>query len=527
MGYICRTIGVQMTTYHGEMNMLRTFKMFHGGNGTTPVDSGLPLQGIFYGLKGGEGFLEWNRYLGRGEPWWHPANEHNWDFNTSNLIGRGFGHMLHVFGCGDGDIMAIHPNGNLHWYSYNGNGEDDVTGTLGWLPNSGNVINNGWQNFRHIFVAPRAGRSTFARLQIFAVAQNGDLHWYSYNGNGEHDPSGTLGWHPNSGNRVGNGWQNFRHIHGSGNFFFGVHENGNLLWYSYNGHGEDDVSGILGWHPNSGNQVGQGWQHMKHVFGGVTDLGGFGYVIMAVDKNDDLFWYKYIGQGENNETGSLLGWHERSGTRIGRVPFGKAIHSVVVHFKSLVPLSSERTNWIDEQFQAMHDLFAQGGIAVYQGSTEDLSNNPNLQPLLDLDVGNCRRFEPTEEIIRLFENRNYVGPNELVVYLVDSLSYGIGCAVHPNGRPGAVVNSRYGPHGTTGSPDSDSRNMAWIVAHEVAHVLGLEHSTNRDNLMYEGWPGLIHFPPKLTYTDFNKLHASPFCRPCQTIVGTGQPPFCC
>lgn len=142
--------------------MLRTFRMFHGGNGTTAVDSGLPLQGIFYGLKGNR-FLEWNKYLGQGEPWWHPANEHNWDFNTGNLIHRDFGNMLHVFGCGDGDIMAVHPNGNLHWYSYSGKGDYDDSGTLGWHPNSGNVIGNGWQNFIHIFVRPYSGRSSSAR----------------------------------------------------------------------------------------------------------------------------------------------------------------------------------------------------------------------------------------------------------------------------------------------------------------------------------------------------------------------------
>jgi hypothetical protein len=290
------------------------FKLFHGGNGTTPVDSGLPLQGIFYGVTR-TGNLEWNRYSGRGEQVGDPANDPSWHPNSRNPIGRGFGHMLQVFGCGDGVIMAVHPDGNLHWYCYNGNGESDVTGTRGWLPNSGNVIGNGWQNFRHIFVAPQAGRST-SRLEIFAVAQNGDLHWYSYSGDGEHDPSGSLGWHPNSGNPVGRGWQNFSHIHGSSNVFFGVHESGNLLWYSYSGRGEADVSGDLGWHPNSGNPVGRGWQNMQHVFGGVTDSGGFGHVIMAVDQNGDLFWYRYSGQGESDDTGTQ-GWHPNSGNRIG------------------------------------------------------------------------------------------------------------------------------------------------------------------------------------------------------------------
>lgn len=291
----------------------RHLKLLHGGNGTTPVDSGLPMQGIFYGVKA-DGNLEWNRYRGRGEHADDPVAAQSWHANTGNLIGRGFGQMLHVLGCGDGVVLAVHPNGNLHWYSYSGNGESDVTGALGWHPHSGNVIGNGWQNFRHVFVSPRAGRST-NHFKIFAVAQNGDLHWYSYSGNGEHDPSGSRGWHPHSGNRVGNGWQNFRHIHGSGSVVFGVHDNGDLLWYSYSGQGENDPSGSLGWHPNSGNPVGRGWQNSQHIFGGVTDVDGFAHVVFAVDSAGDLRWYSYSGQGESDVTGAR-GWHSRSGNRI-------------------------------------------------------------------------------------------------------------------------------------------------------------------------------------------------------------------
>ena len=166
----------QMHLMHTRLLMperVNHLKLFHGGNGTTPVDSGLPLQGIFYGVTA-DGNLEWNRYSGRGEPSNDSLSAQNWHPNTGNPVGRGWDHMLHVFGCGDGIIMAIHPNGNLHWYSYDGNGESDVTGTLGWHPNSGNVIGNGWQNFRRIFVAPQAGFPA-SRMQIFAVAQNGDL----------------------------------------------------------------------------------------------------------------------------------------------------------------------------------------------------------------------------------------------------------------------------------------------------------------------------------------------------------------
>jgi M6 family metalloprotease-like protein len=256
--------GAMQVTWGDELthtSRTRHLNLFHGGNGTSPVGSGLPREGIFYGVTT-FGNLAWYRYNGRGELVGDPVSMQSWHPNSGNPIGRGFTHMKHVFGCGDGVIMAVHPNGNLHWYSYDGNGESDVTGTLGWHQNSGNVIGNGWQNFRHIFVKSQAG-SASSRLWIFAVAQNGDLLWYSYSGNGEHDPSGALGWHHNSGNQVGNGWQN-----------------------------------------------------MQHVFGDVTDLGGFGHVIYAVTQNGDLLWYRYSGNGENDPTGSQ-NWHRNSGNRIG------------------------------------------------------------------------------------------------------------------------------------------------------------------------------------------------------------------
>jgi hypothetical protein len=55
---------------------------------------------------------------------------------------------------------------------------------------------------------------------------------------------------------------------------------------------------------------------MRHVFGGVSDQGGFGHVVMAIDGVGDFRWYRYTGQGEADETGAE-GWAPRSGNRIG------------------------------------------------------------------------------------------------------------------------------------------------------------------------------------------------------------------
>lgn len=66
------------------------------------------------------------------------------------------------------------------------------------------------------------------------------MRWYRYSDHGEADRTGHLGWHANSGSRVGNGWQNFRHISGD---IFGVHKSGDLRWYGYDGNGERDQAG--------------------------------------------------------------------------------------------------------------------------------------------------------------------------------------------------------------------------------------------------------------------------------------------
>lgn len=286
--------------------------LFYGGNGTTPVDSGLPMIGIFYGVRT-DGNLEWNRYNGSGQLAGDPQSVQLWNRNSGNLIGRGWQGMKKLLGCGDGVIMAVDPEGYLRWYCYQGNGEPDVTGSRGWHANSGNRIGRGW-NFKDMFVFPAEGHNYV--VQLFAVAENGDLHWYGYKGDGQLDPTGSTGWLPNSGNRIGRGWQNFLHLLGSGNVVFVVAEDGRLLWYSYSGGGVNDPTGGTGWHPNSGNPIGNGWQGFKRLFGGVTDQGGFGHVLMGVNGGNDLLWYKYTGNGESDVSGRQ-GWAPRSGNQIG------------------------------------------------------------------------------------------------------------------------------------------------------------------------------------------------------------------
>jgi hypothetical protein len=93
----------------------------------------------------------------------------------------------------------------------------------------------------------------------------------------------------------------------------------------------------------------------------------------------------------------------------------------------------------------------------------------NLPLLTDLDAGRCVRGEVTQEQRDLFNNRTNVGTNDIAVYFVRSTNGASGplngCAVFPNGRPGCIV-TRVASQ--------------WTLAHEVGHVLGLDHLTGEN-----------------------------------------------
>jgi hypothetical protein len=127
--------------------------------------------------------------------------------------------------------------------------------------------------------------------------------------------------------------------------------------------------------------------------------------------------------------------------------------------------------------QRMQEVYGSVGIAVQHVSTENL----NLPALNDVDVGQCVSGQTTAEQNQLFGNRNNVGADDVVVYFVRSTVPPFnGCAAHPSGRPGAVV-----AQGAT----------QWTLAHEVGHVLDLQHVNDNDRLMTGNGTGNITHPP--------------------------------
>jgi hypothetical protein len=125
---------------------------------------------------------------------------------------------------------------------------------------------------------------------------------------------------------------------------------------------------------------------------------------------------------------------------------------------------------LDTMLRNMRQVYSTANIRVVVGSRENLGGPP-FAALLDLDVGPCTTGQAmTTEQTQLFGNRNSVGANEIAVYFVRSVLQNNttalnGCASSPANQPSVVVAQAASP---------------WTLAHEVGHVLGLNHITGED-----------------------------------------------
>ncbi len=129
---------------------------------------------------------------------------------------------------------------------------------------------------------------------------------------------------------------------------------------------------------------------------------------------------------------------------------------VTLHLKFLAAPNSS----VPTMLVSMRTVYNNVDIGVRVGSREDL-DGPAFAMLATLDVGSCQPTALTAEQIQLFANRNHVGVREVVVYFVrDTNPANNGCAASPNDRPAAVV---------------AAVASRWTLAHEIGHVLGLNH----------------------------------------------------
>jgi hypothetical protein len=170
------------------------------------------------------------------------------------------------------------------------------------------------------------------------------------------------------------------------------------------------------------------------------------------------------------------------------VGWGQAV--VRLHIKVLEPPS--RT--IDTLIADMAAVFRTVGIGVEHVTTENLDLGEEFR---DIEVSSCRKTTLTSEQLALYENRNNAGPNDVVLYIVRGTNPILaGCAAHPPNRPGALV-----------AFFADG----WTLAHEVGHVLGLNHVTDSNRLMFDnGIFNITNPPPDLVPSEASTMLSSPY-----------------
>jgi hypothetical protein len=197
-----------------------------------------------------DGRLRWHRYDGNGEQ--DPTGGTGWAPNSGNQIGQGWSAGFDAFVAVEGVIYSIADDGAMRWHRYVGKGEAVPAGSTGWAPNSGNRIGQGWASGFRRFVGT-AGT-------IHSIADDGAMRWHRYVGKGEEVPTGSTGWAPNSGNQIGQGWSaGSRNSIGTAGVIYSIADDGAMRWHRYVGKGEHAPTGSTGWAPNSGNQIGRGW----------------------------------------------------------------------------------------------------------------------------------------------------------------------------------------------------------------------------------------------------------------------------
>lgn len=241
----CATPGVPM--YHVDAaNQLRRWSYaspLDGASGWTQTEIGTGWGGLDV-ISGGDGVIY--TIDSSGDLHWYQDENYaggdaDWNPNSGDVIGTGWGGFTHVFSGGDGVIYAVDSSGDLHWYQYTGT---DGAGDGFWAAGSGTVIGTGWGGGLTQIFSGGGGI-------IYAVDSSGDLWWYRYL-----DPTvGTASWAAGgSASMVGTGWSQFTQLGSTGGgIIFARNANGGLWWYRHT----DPLGGSDAW-ANKGGGIGEG-----------------------------------------------------------------------------------------------------------------------------------------------------------------------------------------------------------------------------------------------------------------------------
>lgn len=149
--------------------------------------------------------------------------------------------------------------------------------------------------------------------------------------------------------------------------------------------------------------------------------------------------------------------------------------------------------WIKTQVAGAAECLALIGWSL-DHKVQRITDQPGLQVV---HIGGCGAGALTTEQDALFSIR--AAPGDIVIYVVSGTIPAVaGCAAHPPRRPGAIV---VWTQDAAAVPEAK-----WLLAHELGHVLGLQHLAWTDHLMVPS----LNFttrPPLLEAVDGSEMAA--------------------
>ncbi|HEY6797558.1 MAG TPA: N,N-dimethylformamidase beta subunit family domain-containing protein [Kineosporiaceae bacterium] len=219
-----------------------------------------------------------------------------WAAASGNRIDTGWDRYSQIIAGGEGTLYALTPGGDLFWYQ-----DAHRNGSPGWAPRSGSRIGVGWNVFSQVF----SGRDGI----LYAVKPTGELLWYR-----DTHRDGTIGWDPHSGSQIGIGWTTFPVVFSDGGgVIYGISSTGDLRWYrDLRRDGRNGPTGSSGWDPRSGSRIGERWDVFVDVVPGgdgiLYALSVDGFVLFYKDEaRDGTSRWANGGVGRAIRSGMFLG----------------------------------------------------------------------------------------------------------------------------------------------------------------------------------------------------------------------------
>jgi hypothetical protein len=155
-------------------------------------------------------------------------------------------------------MTAIHGDGNLYWWRYEGDGmgSSDARGPAWGYP-SGRKMADGWGDYEHVMLFYNNGDEVI----LLTVDDQGTMLPHAY--------TLDVGWDADFTTPVPGDWSGFTRLIATTSTIFGVKEDGNLYCHQPQWTGSTPVWTMA---PNSGNQIGTGWDSLRQlVVGGLDD----------------------------------------------------------------------------------------------------------------------------------------------------------------------------------------------------------------------------------------------------------------